>query len=173
MSEISEERAREAARIFRNAVEWTKEYGERPALSDAAKRVMDSATHASAVMSKWAIEELSRRDAAQAARQQPITPEWCLTNGAHRSAEWYWFDDGVSKGMTRYEKSPDVLNGVWSFLWMPPAVMKATLHSLSGFFNSVNTGFGVTGTKISERIPSTVVKFITTPPIVHLQPPWG
>ena len=83
------------------------------------------------------------------------------------------FDDGVSKGMTRYEKSPDVLNGVWSFLWMPPAVMKATLHSLSGFFNSVNTGFGVTGTKISERIPSTVVKFITTPPIVHLQPPWG
>ena len=96
MSEISEERAREAARIFRNAVEWTKEYGERPALSDAAKRVMDSATHASAVMSKWAIEELSRRDAAQAARQQPITPEWCLTNGAHRSAEWYWFDDGVS-----------------------------------------------------------------------------
>ena len=72
--------------------------------------------------------------------------------------------DGVSNGMTLYEKSPDVLNGTWLFLWMPPAVMKATLHSLSGFFSSVKTGFGVTGTKISDCIPSTVVRLIANPP---------
>ena len=34
---------------------------------------------------------------------------------------------------------------------MPPAVIKATLHSLSGFLSSVKTGGGVTGTKISEH----------------------
>ena len=43
---------------------------------------------------------------------------------------------------------------------MPPAVINATLHSLRGFFSSVNTGFGVSGTKISERIPSNVVNFM-------------
>ena len=41
-------------------------------------------------------EELSRRDAERAARQQPITPKWCLDNGAHLSGQWYWFDDGLS-----------------------------------------------------------------------------
>ena len=41
-------------------------------------------------------EELSRRDAERAARQQPITPKWCLANGAAFSASWYWFDEGVS-----------------------------------------------------------------------------
>ena len=45
---------------------------------------------------EFARQELSRRDAAQAARQQPITPKWCLANGAAFSASWYWFDEGVS-----------------------------------------------------------------------------
>ena len=54
-----------------------------------------------------------------------------------------------------------MLKGTWLFLWMPPAVMKATLHALRGFFSSVKTGAGVTGTKISDCIPATVVSFIS------------
>ena len=39
-------------------------------------------------------------------------------------------------------------------------MIKATLHSLKGFFNSVNIGLSVIGTKISDCMPSTVVNFI-------------
>ena len=40
-------------------------------------------------------------------------------------------------------------------------MINATLHSLSGFFNSVNTGFGVIGTKISDcMLPALFNQFI-------------
>ena len=40
-------------------------------------------------------------------------------------------------------------------------MINATLHSLSGFFNSINTGFGVIGTKISDcMLPALFNQFI-------------
>ena len=40
-------------------------------------------------------------------------------------------------------------------------MINATLHLLSGFFNSVNTGFGVIGTKISDcMLPALFNQFI-------------
>lgn len=47
-------------------------------------------------MVEFSVQELTSRDSERSARQQPITPEWCVANGARLSAEWYWFDDGVS-----------------------------------------------------------------------------
>lgn len=38
-------------------------------------------------VSDWGKKELLRRSE----QKQPITPQWCLDNGAYYSAEWYWF----------------------------------------------------------------------------------
>lgn len=40
-------------------------------------------------VSDWGKQELLRRSE----QMQPITPQWCLDNGAYFSAEWYWFDE--------------------------------------------------------------------------------
>ena len=84
MSEISEQDARKAAIDIVDG-----HYGE--SNEDLDQWHEDIRTCAS-----WIVQELSRRDAEQAARQQPITPKWCLANGAAFSASWYWFDEGVS-----------------------------------------------------------------------------
>ena len=90
MSEITEQEAREASSTHE---ECSRKFfaGELFGI-----KAHDDFSRSGTTLIEFARQELSRRDAAQAARQQPITPEWCLTNGAHRSAEWYWFDDGVS-----------------------------------------------------------------------------
>ncbi len=89
MNEISEQEAREALSAI-DDVDRKLAKDER-----VSYKQMMECSGGIAVLKDWARQELARRDATQAARQQPITPEWCLANGARRSAEWYWFDEGV------------------------------------------------------------------------------
>ena len=77
MSQITEQEAREAAAFIADIGNGANE-------------------HAPKLLAALMMNILSRRDAEQAARQQPITPKWCLANGAAFSASWYWFDEGVS-----------------------------------------------------------------------------
>lgn len=110
MSEISEQDARKAAKRVTNAYGWLSSYASRPPLEQHASIIRDIRQASSDVLVLWAIEELSRRDAAQAARQQPITHEWCEANGAELSCEWYWFGEGVSLRPIAGEKWLVVVN---------------------------------------------------------------
>ena len=90
MSEITEQDAREASSTHE---ECSRKFfaGELFGI-----KAHDDFSRSGTTLIEFARQELSRRDAAQAARQQPITPKWCLANGAAFSASWYWFDEGVS-----------------------------------------------------------------------------
>ena len=90
MSEITEQEAREASSTHE---ECSRKFfaGELFGI-----KAHDDFSRSSTTLIEFSRQELSRRDAAQAARQQPITPKWCLANGAAFSASWYWFDEGVS-----------------------------------------------------------------------------
>ena len=90
MSEVTEQEAREASSTHE---ECSRKFfaGELFGI-----KAHDDFSRSGTTLIEFARQELSRRDAAQAARQQPITPKWCLANGAAFSASWYWFDEGVS-----------------------------------------------------------------------------
>ena len=90
MSEVTEQEAREASSTHE---ECSRKFfaGELFGI-----KAHDDYGRSSTTLIEFSRQELSRRDAAQAARQQPITPKWCLANGAAFSASWYWFDEGVS-----------------------------------------------------------------------------
>lgn len=101
MNEISEQEAREAVERISKAID---DEASGVADGDTAMQIYGTSDIELAVergkadlktVVQFARQELARRDAEQAARQQPITPEWCLANGARLSAEWYWFDEGV------------------------------------------------------------------------------
>ena len=92
MTEISEQEARDAAE------QLDAEYKKIRLLSeddDQYRGVSYEIERHEQFLIRFALQELSRRDAERAARQQPITPEWCVANGARLSAKWYWFDEGV------------------------------------------------------------------------------
>ncbi len=89
MSEITEQQAREASRTHE---ECSRKFfaGELFGI-----KAHDDYGRSGTTLIQFARQELASRDAAQAARQQPITPQWCLDNGARFYAEWYWFEEGV------------------------------------------------------------------------------
>ncbi len=101
MSEISEQEAREASERISKAI---NDEACGIADFDTAEQLYGTSDMELAVergkadlktVVQFAHQELALRDAEQAARQQPITPEWCLANGASLSTSWYWFDEGV------------------------------------------------------------------------------
>ena len=74
MSEITEQEAREAA-VF---------------IADIGNGANE---HAPKLLAALMMNILSRRDAERAARQQPITPEWCIANGAKFCEPYCVFED--------------------------------------------------------------------------------
>ena len=106
MSEISEEQAREAARRVKSCRHEDDTDPDDPyddCFPNAHKvygcKQIEACIHVGfdlRTLSDYAMQELTRRDAELAERGKPITPKWCLANGAAFSASWYWFDEGVS-----------------------------------------------------------------------------
>lgn len=101
MSEITEQEAREAVERISKAID---DDASGVADGDTAMQIYGTSDMELAVergkadlktVVQFARQELARRDAERAEREKPITPEWCLANGARLSAEWYWFDEGV------------------------------------------------------------------------------
>ena len=105
-------------------------------LKDAAQRCLDggfgtefattkdyykSQLHAqdTDIVSRFVLQELSRRDAERAERALPITAEWCLANGAawnnHRAVAWWRILDNARLEFNAANGVAMIVGDGWSY----------------------------------------------------------